>query len=66
MRRPIEALVKRVYHTEGNPIVRGGGRQKITIEETISKDLDLNGLSIDIVYDRMQWCHLIYVANPTL
>ena len=40
-------------------IVRGRGRPRITLDETIKKDL------IDMVYDSTQWLHLIYVANPS-
>lgn len=50
---------------EGSPIGSSRGRQRKTIDETIGRDLDFYGLSIDMVYDRTQWCHLIYVANPT-
>ena len=37
---------------EGSPITRGRGRPRKTIGETIERDLDINGLNINMVYDR--------------
>lgn len=37
---------------EGGPIARGRGRPRKTIDETIKKDLYVNGLSIDMIYNR--------------
>ena len=50
---------------EGSPIPRGRGRPRKTISETIKKDLNVNGLNVNMIFDRIIWCHLIYVANPT-
>ena len=49
---------------EGSPIVRDRGRPRKTIGETIKSDLDVNGLNINIVYDRTLRCRLIHVADP--
>ena len=37
---------------EGNSIVKDRQRLRKAIDKTIRKDLDLNGLSIDMVYKR--------------
>ena len=50
---------------EGSAIGRVRERPRKTIDEIIKKDLDFNGLSIDMVYDKTQWHHLIHVTNPT-
>ena len=53
-RRLIEALARIIDHMEGNPIVKGRERLRKIIDDTIKKGLDLNGLSIDMVYDWTQ------------
>jgi len=35
-----------------------------TIEETVEKDLEVNGLDIDMAYDKTLQHRLIYVADP--
>ena len=52
-KRPAEAIVKRVDQLEDNPIMRGKGKPRKAIGEAIKKELDLNGLSIDMVYNRI-------------
>jgi len=37
---------------------------KETIRETIRKDLEINELEKDMVFDRTLWRHLIHVADP--
>ena len=37
---------------EGSPIGRAKQRPRKTIDETIQQDLDLYGLSVDMVYDK--------------
>ena len=37
---------------EGNPIARSRKRPKKTISENIKRDLDINGLNINIIYNR--------------
>ena len=46
-RRPVEAVVRRVGHVK-----RGRGRPKKTIRETIRKDLEVNELDSNLVYNR--------------
>lgn len=62
-RRPIGALVKRVDQMDDNPILRVRRRQKKTIDLIIVRDLDWNGLSLDMVYDSTLWFCLIHVAD---
>jgi len=50
---------------EDNHITRGRGRLGKTIRETIWKDLEINELNQNIVYDRTLWHNLIYVADTT-
>ena len=64
-RRPAETLVRRVDQRENSPIIRGRGRLKKTISETIKNDLIVNNLSIDLIHDRPLWRRLIHVADPT-
>lgn len=64
-RRPKEAPVRRVDQMEHSPIARDRARLSKTIAKTIKKVLEVNGLSIDMIYD---WtlCHpWIRVADPT-
>ena len=64
-KRSIEGPVRRVDQMKGSLIVRGKGRANKTIGETIRRDLDVNGLNINMIYDRTLWCCLIHVADPT-
>ena len=64
-RRPIDAVVRRVDQMEESQVKRGRGRLRKTIRETIRKDLEVNELNPNLVYDRTLWCHLIHVADPT-
>ena len=50
---------------DGSSIVRGRKRPKKIIGETIKWDLDLNGLNMNIIYDKILSCFLIYIADPT-
>ncbi len=54
-RRPVEVPLRRKDQMEGSPIARDRGIPRKTIGETIKKDLDVNGLSIDMIYDRTLW-----------
>lgn len=38
---------------DGGPIVRGRGRLRKTISKTSNKDLEVNGLSIEMVHDKI-------------
>jgi len=46
-------------------ITIGRGRPRKTIRETIRKNLEINELDQNIVYDRTLWRNLIHVADPT-
>ena len=50
---------------EGSSVARGRGRPTKIIGETIKRDLDVNGLNINMIYNRTLWCHLIHVADAT-
>lgn len=60
----MEATPKRVDHMEDSMIHRGRGRARKTLTDTV-KDLDQNGLSENLVFDRTQWHYLIRIADPT-
>jgi len=54
-RRPIDYVVRRVDHMEDSRIPRGRGRPR----KTIRKDLIINELDRNMVYDRTLWRYLI-------
>jgi len=62
-RRHVDSV--RVNQMEGSQIDRGRGRRRKTIRETIEKDLEINSLDSNIVFDGTLWLRLIHVANPT-
>jgi len=65
-RRFVDSVVRRVDQMEDSPITRGRGRPRKTRRETIKKDLEINELDPNMIYD--DWtlrCYLIYVADPT-
>jgi len=64
-RRPVDAVVKRVDQMEESQVKRGRGRPRKIIGETIRKDLEVNELDPNMVYDRTLWRNLIHVADPT-
>ena len=51
-RRPIEVPVRRVDKMDGSPITKGRGKSRKTINETIKRVLNFNGLNIIMIYDR--------------
>ena len=51
-RRPVDAVVRRVDQIEKSHVKRGRGRPKKTIRETNRKDLEVNKLDSNLVYDR--------------
>ena len=63
--RPVDADVRIVDQIEESQVKRGRGRPRKTIRETIRKDLKVNELDPNMVYDRTLWCHLIHVVDPT-
>ena len=60
-RRLVDAVVRRVDQMEESQVKRGRGRPK----KTIRKDLEVNELNPNMVFDRTLWRHLIHVADPT-
>jgi len=58
-------MVRRVDQMEESQVKRGRGRPRKTIRETIRKDLEVNELDPNLVYDRTLWRHLIHVVHPT-
>lgn len=49
-------------------IIRGRRRRRKlrkTISRTIKRDLELNGLLLDLIHNRELWCFLIYKADHT-
>ena len=50
---------------EGSPIARSTRGPTQTIDETIKKYLNLNSLSINMVYDWTLWHRRIHVTEPT-
>ena len=58
-RQLINAPARRMYQMEGSLIGRGRGRPRNITDKTIKKNLDLNGLSIDLDYDGTQRHRLI-------
>ena len=52
-RRPKETAVRKVDQMEGSPIARGKEKPRKIIYETIKRDLDINGLNINMIYDRI-------------
>lgn len=50
---------------EDNPIVRGRGKARKTINQTTKRDLNFNALSLNTIHDKTLLRHLIHVINPT-
>jgi len=48
----VDAVVRRVDQMEESQVKRGRERPRKTIRETIRKDLEVNELDPDLVYDR--------------
>jgi len=64
-RRPVDSVARRVDQMEDSQIARGRGRPRKTIRETIKKDLEVNELDPNLVYDRTLWRNLIHLTDPT-
>jgi len=60
-RRSVYAVVRRVYQMEESHVKRGRGRPR----KTIRKNLKVNELYPNLVYDRTLWRNLIHVTDPT-
>ncbi|KAF1893453.1 hypothetical protein Lal_00001931 [Lupinus albus] len=61
----LEVLVRRVNQIKAIPIPRGRGRLRKTIGKVIKKDLEINILSMNMIYNRVLWYRLIHVTDPT-
>jgi hypothetical protein len=64
-RIPVDAVVRRVDQMEESQVRRGRGRPKKNIRETIRKDLEVNELDPNMVFDRTLRNRLIHIADPT-
>lgn len=64
-RRHVDFVLRRVDQFEDNQITRGRGRPIKIIRESSRKDLEINALDPNMVFDRTLRCNLIYVANLT-
>jgi hypothetical protein len=51
-RRHVDYIVRRVNQMEDSQITRGRGRARKIIRETIMKDLEINELEKNIIFDR--------------
>jgi hypothetical protein len=65
-RRLADSIVRRVDQMEGSQIDKGRGRPRKAIRETIKKDLEINELDRNIVFDGTLWRHLNHVADLIL
>jgi len=64
-RRPVDDVVRRVYQMEESQVKRGRGRPRKTIRKIIRKDVEVNKLDPNMIYDRTIWCNLILVVELT-
>ncbi|KAF1899721.1 hypothetical protein Lal_00019851 [Lupinus albus] len=46
-------------------VLKGKGRPRKTISETIRKKLKINTLSVNMIYGRALWCRSIHIVDPT-
>ena len=51
-RRLVDSVVRRVDQMDDSQITRGRGRPRKTIRETIKKDLEINELERNMIYDK--------------
>jgi len=63
VRRLVDVVLKKIDKMKESQIIRGRGRPRKTIRETIRKDLEI--LDPNLVYDRTLWRHLIHVTDLT-
>jgi len=64
-RRHVNYVIRRIYQMKDSQITRERGRTRKTIRKTIKRDLEINDLDRNMVYDRTLRRNLIHVANPT-
>ena len=58
-------VVRRVDWMKSSLVTRGRGRHRKTIVETVKRDLNVNGLNINMISDRALWHRLIHIADST-
>lgn len=61
LKRPVKAPLRRVDQTKDSLKDRGRGKPRKTKGGTIKKDSDLDGLSLDMIYNKILWQWLIHV-----
>lgn len=64
-RRLVNFVVSITDKMEGSQVTRGSGKLRKTIREAIRKNLEINELEKDIVFDKRLWRHLIHVTDST-
>jgi hypothetical protein len=64
-RRLVDAVVRRVDQMEESQVKKGRGRPGKIIRKTIRKDLEVNELDPNLIYNRTLWRNLIHVAGLT-
>ena len=50
---------------EDNLVVKVRERLRKIINKTIKKDLDINSVNVNMIYDKILWHYLIYIADST-
>ena len=64
-RKLIDVVVRRVDQMKESQVKGGRGKPRKTIRETIKKDLEVNELNPNLIYDTTLWRNLIHIADPT-
>ena len=64
-RRPTDAPMQKIDQMVFSPVRRGRGRLQRTLGEIIRRNLRINDIFKNLVWDREQWRRFIYVADPT-
>ena len=61
-RRSVKVPVTKANQMESSPTVKRKERPRIIIVKTIKKNLYLNGMFIDMIYNITQWRHLTNIT----
>lgn len=64
-RRPLEAPLRRVNCMIFSLVVRGRKRPSRTLMEFVMRDLMINYISEDLVFNLDEWCYVFYVTKVT-
>jgi hypothetical protein len=64
-RKLLDFVVRTVDQMEDSQITRDRWRLRKAISETIRKDLEINELDPNMVYDETLWRDLIHVVDPS-